>query len=130
MGKKRGYFRPGMTRVGQFKETADLPEVNFEYRPLNMQETAELTDKVMAAKNVAGANVENMRMVSERLIKWDLTKQAEGDCQDGEVPVDFRNVEELKLVSPVIMNYITSVIRGDTANPLLDKQALEEQVKN
>jgi hypothetical protein len=133
VSKKLGYFRKGYTRKGRFNETVDLPEVNFVYRPLTMYETAQLSSKVLETEKLEDSTIANLEMLATHLVDWDLMKESNDVDSEGNPKlekVDFTDVEELKLVSPLIMNHIIGTVRGDHANPLMDIKAIEEQVKN
>jgi hypothetical protein len=137
--RKLGYFSGEYTRKAVFEETIDLPAVSFSYKPLNIYQTAQLTTSVLATDSIENSTESNLRMVTEHLIDWDLVKENPNYSPDSEegaefsaefVKVDFTNMNELKLVSPIIMNHVLSMIRGDECNPFLEKADLDAQVKN
>ena len=150
--KKLGYFSDEFVRRGQFIETRDLPQVNFSYKPLNVYQTAALVTQVLDTQTIEDSTEQNLRMATLHLTDWDMLKPnpkfgatetpktetaREDTAEDSDKAVepefnivDFSNVQELKKVSPIIMNFILNTIRGDDSNPLMDKVSLEAQVKN
>jgi hypothetical protein len=139
MQRKLGYFGNTFTRTAKFNETGELPEVNFSYRPLDVYETSVLVSKILDTPTVEESMVESLRVAASHITDWDLMKlnpKYTGVTAEGMVPepellkVDFTNVEELKKVSPVIMEFIINSIRGDSESPFMDKKNLEKQIKN
>jgi hypothetical protein len=139
VGVKLGYFAREYVRTGVFEETVDLPGVRFSYKPLTMIQTAALTTAVLGTESVEESTDSNLRMAIAHLVEWDLVKRnkqytkgsTEGpEFADEFVVIDFKEIAELRLVSPLIMNHILSTIRGDLCNPFLEKGALDDQVKN
>ena len=137
---KLGYFATEYVREAIFDETEDLPRVVFSYKPLTMYQTAALTASVLSTESIETSTEDNLRMASLHITDWDLIKEnprfsvsvakSSTAVEQEYVKVDFTNLEELKKVSPILMNFVLLTIRGDNCNPLMDKAALAEQVKN
>lgn len=126
--KKYAYFSKDFTRTAVIEETVLLPRIEFEYRPLTMLDTALLTDQVMHANiNIEKATQKNLEMLSKHIVKWDLMGVDNLGCESC---IDFNKVTELEKVSPIIINQIIGLVRGDAGNPYLDKKDVDAQLKN
>lgn len=109
------YYEDSYTRSVTLPETPFFPEINFTYRPLNMVQTARLTDEILSDKSVEVATEANLKMLGRHIVDWDLRKPS-GD------KINPENVAELKKCDPSVVNKIVGIIRGD-------KKAAFEDVK-
>ena len=121
--KKLAYFEEDYVRSARIPESDTLPEINFRYKPLNMIQSANLTDAVIEGKNIIGAAEATRQMISKHIVEWDIIKA------DGTL-VSFSNEKELSKVSGMIIQKIASIIRGDSSTFEEDAKVLEAEIKN
>ena len=121
--KKVAYYEDDYTKTACLPETDRFPEVVFKYEPLNMIQSARLSDEILKDVKVTPAAEANMRMLGKHVISWNLKKP------DGTV-VNKDDVDELGRVDPAIINGVTAVIRGDKGTPERDIEEINESVKN
>ena len=121
--QKVAYYEADYTQECVIPETEDFPEISFTYRPLNMVQTANLTDLVIKDASVVGAANANLEMVGKHLVQWNLLKP-------GGAVVDFRKMQELHKIDPSIMDKVIRAIRGDSKGPTEDAKEVGEELKN
>lgn len=122
-GNKTVYYDKDYTRTIELKEAEHYPKVVFTFKPLNIIDVAEVTDKIMEKATVAGAAEVNVEMISRQLVKWDLKKP-------NGTTIDFRKIDELKRLDTVVLNKIIGIIRGDMKTPEDDYKDLQAELKN
>ncbi len=121
--KKLAYYEPDYVKEFTLPETAELPQVKFRYKPMNIVQIANLTEKVIETKTLSAATEETLRTVSTHIIEWDVKT-------GNDVVVDHKNIENLKKIDPTVMNNIAAVIRGDSVDILGGVKAVQDQAKN
>lgn len=99
-----------------------LPEYTFVYKPINIIQSANLTDAIITAGNYANVAAANIEMIADHMVSWTLKKE------DGS-PIDCKNPVELGFMSPKIIDKLISVVRHDEGSVQADLD-LATQVKN
>jgi len=120
---KSAYIEPDYVEKGVVEETEQTPKIEFSFKPLNMIQSSNLTDAVMADKSITGAANATLEMLTRHIVDWDAVKP------DGS-KIDFKKVKELERMDPGVINKISSTIRRDKSSPEEDIRALREAIKN
>ena len=121
--KKLAYYEADYIKEFTFPETEELPAIVFKYKPMNIVQVANLTEKVINTATLSAATEETLRIVATHLICWDVKNET------GEV-VDFMNIENLKKIDPTVMNNLAAVIRGDHIDIVGSIKAVKDEAKN
>ena len=121
--KKLAYYEDDYTRRGTIPEDEFLPEVKFEYKPLNMLQSANLTDDVMNGEGIVGAAQASIKMLAKHLVSWNLVKADDST-------VDCNDMKSLRKIDGRLLQKIAGFIRGDHGTLEADAEAIEESIKN
>jgi len=122
------YYPKDLVKVGRVPALGELPEVNFTYRPLDMMQSAGLDARLENLQTYDQVVLVNLAAVTLGLVWWDL-KKPDPDDDNKEAVVDFRDIEELKLCDPHVMDSIVDTIRASQFAPLTKAQDQESRKK-
>jgi len=122
------YYPKDLVKVGKVPALGDLPEVNFTYRPLDMMQSAEVDALMPTVETYNQMIAVQLKAVAMALVSWDLKKPDPEDDTKA-VAVDFRDVEELKLIDPHVMESILDTVRTSQFMAETPKER-KQQVKN
>jgi hypothetical protein len=117
------YFDADYTESVVVKATARTPEFSFTYKPLNVYQASLLTDQVIVAKKYEGVMLANLELIANHIIKCNLVKP------NGAL-IDMNNVEELKKMSPKVIDLILKEIRKDNSTVKKDVELTEQALGN
>jgi hypothetical protein len=102
--KKSAYFSATYVINNEITETDITPHVNFSYKPLNIVQAVTLEKQT---NKIDDCLEDKMNLffdvITNQLASWDLTKD------DGTV-VDFKNKDELKNISAIVILQIGQII--------------------
>jgi len=121
--KKVVFYESDYEETVVLPETEDMPEIKVVFRPLNMLQTSQLTDEVIRGESVAGAAMATMEMLTRHIISWNIEKP------NGQL-VNHKDVKELQLLDPGVVNKISRLIRKDKSSPVDDIKAVRQELKN
>lgn len=112
------YFEDAYIATKVVELTSQTPAFKFEYKPLNVFQAAQLTDAIMDAGKYEKVVLANLDLMTRHLISWDVKKP------DGSI-VDFTCIEELKRLSPKLVDLVLQEIRKDSSNSKEDEKIAE-----
>ena len=121
--KKIVYYEDNYEETVTLPETSDMPEITVRYKPLNMLQTSQLTDSVIAGASVEGAALATVEMLTRHILSWNVEKP------DGTL-VNHKNVDELQRLDPGVVNKVARLIRKDKSSPAEDMLAVRNELKN
>lgn len=120
---KLAYYEQDYTRENIIPETELLPEIKFVYKPINIIQGANFTDKIIKSNGIQGSADVTLELLSQHLVSWDLAKT------DGTI-VNCNDVKSLSRVDNRVILKIASIIRGDRSTPEEDTKIIEKELKN
>jgi len=123
MMQKAVYYEDDYEITRDFRETADYPAFSLRFRPINIIQSARLTDDVLKTEGIVGAMQAHARLITKQVVDWNLVKS------DGSA-IDFKSIKEVERLNPTIFNRIVSTIKGDDRTPMEDIQAVQTTAKN
>ncbi len=110
---KQFYIEDDYTIEAVVSFGSGFPDVKLKFKPINMVQSANLTDEVMRLGKlkgpVKGAMSANMEMLSKHIVEWDLVKSNGSK-------VDPHDPDELVKITPKLMTRISNLVRGDMSN--------------
>ena len=131
MAKKKGrkepkyaYYDEAMIRTATIPETDRTPEVKYTYRPLSIETSAALDSALVAEESPQGVTEAMLKIVSTAVLSWNLRKPDRKNPDNVEgLPVDPKNIEELKNIDEFIIDSIVKEVKGKP-------RAIEAKAKN
>lgn len=116
--KKPTYYPDGYTRRGRIKESADLGEVNFTYRPMLPEERDPVREAMQ--KRPAEQAIKILEAaVAKHLVTWDVTHPKTG----AEIVISYESVRHLP---PQLLDQIYLIIAGTIPSDPLEGETTEE----
>ncbi len=121
--KKLAYYESDYVKEFTLPETTELPQIKFRYKPMNIVQVANLTEKVVGTKTLGAATEETLRTVATHIVEWDV-KDADDNV------IDHNKIENLGKIDPTVMNNVAAVIRGDRVDIVGGVKAVQDEAKN